>query len=92
MTRCNQCPDLTEYDWVQNIYGDWKLGTRLDVNSFRPHVCNLEKPKPKHCGLCPAQAGWVSDEKSFFEHRKLFHPNDELIINLSVEPKKNHYY
>ena len=39
MPTCNRCEDPTNYEWYQDHMERWHLGTKLDVNSYRSHIC-----------------------------------------------------
>lgn len=47
MPQCNRCDDLTEYEWFENFQGKWRLGTKLDINNYRPHKC-VQNDKPNN--------------------------------------------
>ena len=42
MPQCNRCEDKTEYQWFE-LNGKWKLGTELDINSYRVHICTTQE-------------------------------------------------
>jgi hypothetical protein len=39
MPQCNRCEDKTDYEWFENFQGRWKLGIKIDINNYRPHIC-----------------------------------------------------
>lgn len=43
MPRCNKCEDQNDYKLYQDRFEIWRLGTEIDVNIYREHVC-VQKP------------------------------------------------
>lgn len=47
MVQCNKCDDTTEYELYQDNMEHWQIGTQIDVNIYRPHVCIKKDNSPK---------------------------------------------
>lgn len=56
MPRCNRCEDPTEYKLYQDRFEIWRLGTEIDVNVYREHICKEKPigPTKYYCFKCSA--------------------------------------
>ena len=56
MVLCSKCPDQTEYVLYQDTMEHWRLGTQIDVNIYREHICIKKDnfPKKYWCIKCDA--------------------------------------
>ena len=41
MVNCKFC-NQENLDWYE-LQGKWKLGIKIDINNFRPHICEIIK-------------------------------------------------
>lgn len=62
MPKCNRCDDQSEYVWFEKSDNLWRLGLKLDINTFNEHICKTKtnyttKRDDYYCLSCGRNTG-----------------------------------